>query len=228
MGRYKRASAEEDQYIRDNYLKKPAAYISRDLGRPQMFALSRMRIMGLTVPQETLNKFRSIHAFQKGQPSQFKGMTMEERFTPEQLERIKASQFKKGTIPKNSRKNGDTILRDDSRGLKYVLVRVAGSKWRPLHNVNWESKYGKIPPGHVLHCKTDDRLNCDPDNWELITRKESMLRHSANDSLSDRYVADKIVKNNPSLKDEIVKNHPLIIDIKRKQILLNRQIKQYA
>lgn len=224
----KRATPEEDQYIKDNYLTTPALYMSRQLNRPQSFASSRMKILNLVVPEDTVNKFRAMGAFKKGMVSQFKGTKMSDRFTPEHIEKLKKYQFKNGFIPVNSRSNGDTILRRDKRGNEYTLVRISGSKWRPLHTVKWEEKYGKIDKGFVLCCKTDNTLNCDTDNWELITRKESITRHSANLYLKDRYVAHKIAFNNKDLKEEIIKNHPQIIEIKRQQIRLNREIRKYA
>jgi hypothetical protein len=44
------------------------------------------------------------------------------------------------------------------------------SRWRAVHLLNWEARHGKIPKGHCLKCKSGDKTNTDPSNWELIPR----------------------------------------------------------
>jgi hypothetical protein len=44
------------------------------------------------------------------------------------------------------------------------------SRWRAVHLIEWEARHGPIPPKHCLKCLTDDKLNTDPSNWELIPR----------------------------------------------------------
>jgi HNH endonuclease len=44
------------------------------------------------------------------------------------------------------------------------------SRWRAVHLLNWEAKHGPIPKGQCLKCKSGDKGNTDPSNWELIPR----------------------------------------------------------
>ncbi|OWK23941.1 hypothetical protein AJ87_26355 [Rhizobium yanglingense] len=48
-----------------------------------------------------------------------------------------------------------------------------GAKTRPVHKHRWlwEKANGPIPEGHVLKCLDGDKTNCDPSNWELISRE---------------------------------------------------------
>ncbi len=43
-------------------------------------------------------------------------------------------------------------------------------RWQMVHVINWEAKNGPIPQGHALKCLDGDKLNTEPDNWELIPR----------------------------------------------------------
>jgi hypothetical protein len=44
------------------------------------------------------------------------------------------------------------------------------SRWRSVHRINWEAKYGPVPRGHVLKCLDGNKLNTAPSNWEAISR----------------------------------------------------------
>ena len=43
-------------------------------------------------------------------------------------------------------------------------------RWRFVHLLEWEKKYGPVPAGQCLKCLDGNRLNTDPDNWTLIAR----------------------------------------------------------
>lgn len=47
------------------------------------------------------------------------------------------------------------------------------SRWRAVHLISWEAKYGAIPPGHCLKSLDGNKGNPDPSNWILVSR--SML-----------------------------------------------------
>lgn len=44
------------------------------------------------------------------------------------------------------------------------------SRWRAVHLINWEAINGAVPKGHVLKCLDGNRQNCEPSNWELVSR----------------------------------------------------------
>lgn len=48
-----------------------------------------------------------------------------------------------------------------------------------VHRLLWEESYGPIPDGHAVVFRDKDRTNIVIDNLELITRRELMLRNSA-------------------------------------------------
>lgn len=81
------------------------------------------------------------------------------------IEGLKEHQFK------NTRKEGELwIGKDGDR--KWYLCKING-KIVKYHVWLWEQKYGKVPAGHVLRCKTENTLNYDPENWMQITRLQN-------------------------------------------------------
>jgi hypothetical protein len=48
--------------------------------------------------------------------------------------------------------------------------KVGHRRWIEKHRLLWEKIHGPIPKGHILKCLDGDRLNCDPSNWECVTR----------------------------------------------------------
>jgi hypothetical protein len=80
--------------------------------------------------------------------------------------------FKKGDPSPRARNLGDVRATKDG----YVEVcidrpnRKTGYKysWARKHRWVWEQQNGEIPTGMILICKSDDKSNSDPSNWELI------------------------------------------------------------
>lgn len=86
------------------------------------------------------------------------------------------TQFKKGNMPLNTKHDGTITIRI-SKGIKYKYIRIAKSKWIPLQRYNYEKKHGQIPIKMFLVCKTKNTLNCNLNNWMLITRSENLNRN---------------------------------------------------
>jgi hypothetical protein len=82
--------------------------------------------------------------------------------------------FKKGQLPHNTKKEGDTRL--DKEG--YVLVKIGHKKWIRKHKLVWEEANGPIPKGHVIRIKDRNKENFSLDNMELITQAENMRRNT--------------------------------------------------
>ena len=97
--------------------------------------------------------------------------------------------------------------------------------WKELQIHNWEQIHGPVPKGMVLRCLTDDPLNCDPSNWELITRLENVERNSGRRDLTDKYIIDILSRKMPEIKEE-VSSMPELIEMKRAQLKLNRQLNE--
>lgn len=92
------------------------------------------------------------------------------------------TRFKKGQWPVNKDPDFYVIgaLRVNSDG--YIEMRtsfrVGSYGWTGLHRILWEDRNGPIPKNHVVCFKNGDPLDCWHDNFELVSRRDLMLRNT--------------------------------------------------
>lgn len=222
-----------DELIRERYLDTGMNVIGKMLGKDDNYVKRRLRVMGLVIPKEILKKRVKANYIKKGATPPNKGKKQAEYMAPEVIARTAATRFKKGNVPPQKLPEGAITIRHGhkNRGAKpqkYIHLGI-GQKSMPLQRYNWIQKHGPIPSGHVIRFKDGDTMNCEVDNLEMITMKENRIRNSGSTTLSDTYLAHLIAgsgnkgKADPELVKEILKN-PELIELKRKQILLNRAI----
>lgn len=110
--------------------------------------------------------------FQKGHISANKGQKM----SAEQYELCKATMFKKGLIPTNTRPVGSE--RTDSKD-GYLYIKIAEpNKWMPKHRYIWEQANGPIPKGYVVTFLDGNKENIVLENLACITLAENaVLNH---------------------------------------------------
>jgi hypothetical protein len=104
--------------------------------------------------------------------------------------RMRETQFRKGERRGVAAKNWCPIgtIRVDGEGFLRIKIRegVAGEAygfgntkiWPLLNRYLWEQAYGPIPPGHAVVFRDGDRAHCVIENFELISRRELMLRNT--------------------------------------------------
>lgn len=66
-------------------------------------------------------------------------------------------------------------------GYLYRKMRDDGpmhKRWELVHRLNWEAVHGPIPAGHVLVFRNNNRMDVDPDNLELLSRRELVARNT--------------------------------------------------
>lgn len=224
----KRFNPKEDKFLQDNYLTIPAKAMSRILARSESGTMQRLKLLGLIVPVEIKKHFQELSRFKKGQTPANKGRKITEWMSLEKIEKVKATQFKKGNNPPNTKYDGAERICKDG----YIEIRISKANWVHKHRNEWEKVNGIIAEGLILVCKSDNKLDSNPDNWELITRAENMNRNSGPLNLTDGMVATYLAassrKVDHGLKTEILTNHPELIKIKRTHIKLNRKIKEHG
>lgn len=136
------------------------------------------------------------------------------------------TQFKKGSTPLNTVLKGSVSIRPDKKGRLYKYVKTGNIRgWQYLHIIKWIEKYGNVPKRKVLACVDGNSLNCDPKNWEPITKIENLERNSGRKDLTDKYVINMLTVRNPDLKEKI-KQYPELIELKRTELLLKRTINE--
>lgn len=59
----------------------------------------------------------------------------------------------------------------------YLMCKVTDGH-KAVHIVEWEKLHGPVPKGYVVSFKDGDKKNIDPDNLELITKKQVMERNT--------------------------------------------------
>jgi hypothetical protein len=220
-------SPEHDQYIQENYLTIPVKTLARHIGRVEIVVRTRLKQLGLVIPPEIIQKRKDDSRIKAGNIPKYKGKKLADHLAPEQLKSLEKFRFQKGHIPVNALYDGAEVIKKDSNGNTYKYVRISAKNWRVAHVINYEKKYGKIPKGYCLRCKTQDSTNDDPDNWELISRKENMIKNSGSKDLTDAYVLGNLAPKNPELKAIIREEYPELIELKKNQLILNRKIKTY-
>lgn len=88
--------------------------------------------------------------------------------------------------------------------------------------------FGVVPDGMIVRLIDDDPLNVIPENLEIISRAENALRNcvKAPIGLSDNYVLGILTHKDPGLRKKL-KDYPEIIELKKQQLILNRQLNNY-
>jgi hypothetical protein len=112
--------------------------------------------------------------FKKGSTPPNKGKKHADYMTPEQIEKTKVSQYKKGNVPLNTKYDGHERITIDG----YVEIRISKGVYKLKHREVWIKENGPIPEDCVVIFKDGNKQNIVIDNLQLITRKENMLRNS--------------------------------------------------
>lgn len=109
---------------------------------------------------------------------------------------------------------------------QYPVIKING-KFIPWARWFWQSKFGNIPPDMKVIFKGNNTVLA-IENLALVSNKEMAQMNSivSSKGLSDNYVAGVLAHNNPALR-KIIKQHPNLIEIKRKQLTLNRIIYEH-
>ncbi len=171
-------------------------------------------------------KIRSIDdgRFKKGHTSANKGQKM----SPAQREQASLNWSKKGEKPQNALHDGAITIRKGRNNKKYKYIRIASNVWVQYHRYLWKAHYGAIPHRLVVYFKDGNTLNCDLDNFGLRTRADSLKSNiEANGGLPATVLTDNYVRcllKRSSVSPEIIT--PELIDLKRIQILLKREIEK--
>ena len=140
----------------------------------------------------------------KGTPPPNKGKKQTEYMTPEAIERTRATRFKKGQLPKNTRHDYAITERPEKNGRVYKYIRIGLAKWVLYHRYIWEQANGKIPKGYNIQFKDGDSLNCTLDNLYMISQADQLKYEN---SLYTRYPEEvrKLIQLKGALKRQINK-----------------------
>lgn len=180
---------------------------------------------------EAFMRFHSAKTWMKPGHVPFnKGKKQTDYMTDEAISKTESTRFKKGNVPHNAyEENGVISIRTDVRGVQYQWIRIELGEWVPLHVHNWEKEHGTIPDGCCVIFKDGDTMNCTLANLKCITRAENVINNSGPLNLPDGMVATYMARKNMQVDYELrsaLLKHPSLIEVKRNQLLLNREIKK--
>jgi hypothetical protein len=174
---------EDRELLRSRYADEPTEVIAFDLGRTARSVYAQVNLMGLKKSDAYLAKMAlksklhlagAAHRFAKGSVPANKGQKM----PADQYAKAKATMFKKGDVPHNTKHDGAIAVRIDKRGNTYLWIRVGKSNWRMLHVHLWEEAHGAVPKGSIVVFKDKNTMHCKLENLEQITKAENMKRNT--------------------------------------------------
>jgi hypothetical protein len=219
---------EEDAIIREKYLQIPIKTLAKEIGRSSTGVKGSLKRQGLKIPKALADERKQASHYKIGAVSFNTGKRQSEYMSAEAIERTKATQFQKGFVPHNTKQNGQITKRADG----YWYKRLSLGQWKPLHHLLWCEQHGEIPAKMCLTMKDGNKENITLDNLELITKKENIERNRNEKmfdnarNLADTYVAG-VLKRKTNLTNTELKEAGLI-DFKRQQLLINRELKKIA
>ncbi len=158
---------EQVQFLRDNYQGRSVA---------ELTALFNERfVAAMTVLQ--IKAFVSNRGITSGRTGRFGKGSKPWNLGVKGCMGANPTSFKKGSVPPNRKPLGaERICSKDG----FVLVKIAETnpytgfptRYKHKHVHVWEQNHGPVPKGHVVSFRDGDKLNCEPGNLMLLTRKE--------------------------------------------------------
>lgn len=137
--------------------------------------------------------------FKKGHISHNKGKKQSEYMTDEQIDKSKATRFKKGNVPPNHRNIGDERVLKDG----YTEIKIAEpNKWILKHRYIWEQQFGALKKNETVEFIDGNKSNLSLDNLIKVTRKQSAVmtklnirKHGSREALEcAKTIADIVLK----------------------------------
>lgn len=90
----------------------------------------------------------------------------------------KKTEFKKGCKSHRKLPIGSVSIRTDKNGNDRAHIKTANPRtWKPRAIHVWETHFGKVPMGCVIHHHDRNTLNDDIDNLRCLTRRAHVLEH---------------------------------------------------
>ncbi len=116
------------------------------------------------------------------------------------------------------------VGQNDARPVPFI--KVDGS-FVHYARYRYEQLNGPVPDGYNVVFLANDPKNLQDDNLGIVSNEELALRNSklGPGALSFNYVAGMLIRDK-ELREEIKAKHPELIELKRKQLILNRTINE--
>ena len=178
-GKFIPFTKKQEEYIKREYLNKPVKRLADEVNCSFGRIMRFLKKHDLEIPRSVIEKRIQESRRQKGCVPFNKGKKQIEFMSKEAIEKTKATRFKKGNIPHNTKQvNGEISIRKDSSGRFYKHIRVEKGIWELYHRVLWEKHNGSIPKDMIVAFKDKNSMNVIIENLEIISKEENMYRNS--------------------------------------------------
>lgn len=175
------------ELLRDKYSTHTAREIANMLGISEGAVYRLANYYGIRKPKEWIKSPKSggfkkgvrnnpATEFKKGQTAHNKGVKASEHV----YESLSKTFFKPGQEPFNKKPMYSISIRADKSGIPYKFIKITEQHWELLHRYLWMEAHGPIPKHMVVIFKDGNSLNCELSNLDMITKRDNMLRNSAN------------------------------------------------
>ena len=137
---------------------------------------------GTSFTQTGMKQFRQRHGiksgltgwYQKGHPPGNKGKKIEEFCSPEAIEKIRRTTFKKGHHPANEKPVGTVLKTSDGYLIRKIsMTGTQWQRWEFLHKTEWIRHNGPIPEGMLVSFKDGNKEHTNIENLMLISKREN-------------------------------------------------------
>lgn len=108
-----------------------------------------------------------------------------------------------------------------------VAKKAGLDNFKKLSHHNYELAYGDVIPGYNVTHIDGDPLNCNIENLKCISNAE-LSRKNIGGLNNDNWIAGIMTYNNPEIRELIISDHPELIELKREQLKLKRELKNAA
>lgn len=205
---------ENKQFVRDHYRDMTSREIAAKLGCTIAVVKNFRWNNGLLLDAETQKQQRQKTQFPKGLIPWNKGLKV--------FAHPNSSQFSKGHTPANTVSEGTVTIRNN-KGQRYLWIKTADG-WMMLNRFLWEQANGPIPKGMLIAFIDGDAMNCVLENLKLISMGDNARRNirRTRNRDSDKFYAKKIWGGKWRAG---LKKHPELVELKRKEIELQRLLK---
>lgn len=166
------------KWQRGTITREMAKYIDENYegtGPKEMARLLSIKY-GVDVTRETCKSYYNSKGYDSGLTGRFyKGQPCTNRLEKgKYYPGCEKTWFKKGNVPHNLKADGAERIDEGGR----VLIRVSDAPGRNNYvlknRLEWEKERGPIPEGMMLRCLDGNLLNTSPDNYELVSKRESL------------------------------------------------------
>ena len=232
---YKNWTAADDDLIRNEYPLGDLPQLAAHLGVKKSVLQQRANLIGVKrdpdLVRETARKMGKALAekdmgkrFEIGHVSHNKGKKLEEFISAQGIEKVRATQFKKGNLPHNYKPVGHE--RVDKDGYVEVKVRDADDSKQNFefkHRLLYVAHNGPIPEGCIVEFADGNKQNFDPSNLVVRTREQN-LRANADSpsSVVKRFMRIK----DPDMVKEIIETRPDLVELARIKAKVNGKLDQ--